>query len=86
MYKTRRVPPREENAKLNFSVKPKRSANFLDGQIMGPASDFGGSMKVAAGRHAVKIELPGYRTYQTSVDAVMGNKIEEGRASERKHS
>ena len=34
MYKTRGVPPREENAKLEFSVSPKRSDNFLDDQFM----------------------------------------------------
>jgi hypothetical protein len=34
-------------------------------------------MKVAPGRHLVKIELPGYRTYETSVDAVMGMKKTE---------
>jgi PEGA domain len=74
MYKTRGLPPREETAKLKFSVKPKRAAVFLDDQFMGPAGDFGGSMKVTPGRHTVKIELLGYRTYQTSVDAVEGKK------------
>jgi hypothetical protein len=59
---------------LKFSVKPKRAAVFLDDQFMGPAGDFGGSMKVPPGRHSVKIELLGYRTYQTTVDAIEGKK------------
>ena len=74
MYKTRGLPPREENAKLKFSVKPKRAAVFLDDQFMGPAGDFAGSMNVTPGPHTVKIELLGYRTYQTSVVAVEGKR------------
>jgi len=80
MYKTRGVPPQDESARLKFSVKPRRAAVFLDDKFMGPASDFGGSMKVAPGWHTVKIELPGYRTYQTSVDAVIGKKKTEVKA------
>lgn len=75
MYKTRGVPVKEKNAKLKFSVKPKRAAVFVDDQYVGPASEFDGSMKVAAGWHTVKIELPGYRTYETSVDAIVGKKV-----------
>lgn len=77
MYKTRGVPPQEDTAKLKFSVKPRRAAVFLDDKFMGPASDFHGSMKVAPGRHMVRIELPGYRTYETSVDAVIAKKKTE---------
>jgi hypothetical protein len=77
MYKTRGMPNQDESAKLKFSVKPRRAAVFLDDQFMGPASDFGGSMKVTPGQHSVKIELPGYRTYETSVDAVAGKRKSE---------
>jgi hypothetical protein len=47
MYKTRGVPLQDDSAKLKSSVKPRRAAVFLDDKFMGPASDFGGSMKVA---------------------------------------
>jgi hypothetical protein len=76
MYKTRGAPQQEETAELKFSVNPKRAAVFLDEKFMGPASDFAGSMKVAPGHHIVKIELLRYRTYETSVHAVIGQKAQ----------
>jgi hypothetical protein len=74
MYKTRGMPSQEDSARLKFSVKPDRAAVFLDDRFMGPASDFRGAMKVAPGRHIVKIELLGYRTFETSVDVDLGKK------------
>jgi hypothetical protein len=58
-------------ATLKLKVKPERSAVFLDGKFVGHAGDFGGafkSMKISPGKHHVRVELPGYRTFETSVN------------------
>jgi hypothetical protein len=41
--------------------------------------EFGGkfrSMQLAAGKHRVKVELPGYRTFETEVNLLAGQKTE----------
>lgn len=58
-------------ATLKLKIKPKRSAVFLDGKFVGHAGDFGGafrSMKISPGKHRLRVELPGYRTYDTEVN------------------
>jgi hypothetical protein len=46
---------------------------------VGHASELGGkfhSLVVNPGKHKIKIELPGYRTYETEVDVLAGQKAE----------
>jgi PEGA domain len=65
----------EVTATLKLKVKPERSAVFLDGKFVGHAGDFGGafkSMKISPGKHRVRVELPGYRTYDTEVNLLAG--------------
>jgi hypothetical protein len=66
-------------ATLKLTVQPDRAAVFLDDRYVGHVGEFGGkfrSMQLAAGRHRVKIELPGYRTFETEVNLLAGQKTE----------
>ena len=71
------VPPTTATLKLN--VHPSRAAVFLDDRYIGHAGDFGGKfhyMLIATGKHRIKIELPGYRTFETEVNLLAGQKSE----------
>ena len=66
-------------AMLKITVQPGRAAVFLDGQYVGHASELGGSVHsllISPGKHRIKIELPGYRTFETEVNLVQGQKSE----------
>jgi hypothetical protein len=73
------VYPGANAAILKFDITPERSAVFLDDAYIGHASDFGGalhSMAVIPGKHRVKIDLPGYRTFETEITVFPGQKAE----------
>src|SRR5271154_4949478 len=64
---------------LKLDVQPGRAAVFLDGRFVGHASEFGGlghSMLLSPGKHRIKVELPGYRTFETEVNLIAGQKSE----------
>jgi PEGA domain len=66
-------------AKLKVTVQPGRAAVFLDGQYIGHASELGGavhSLSISPGKHRIKVELPGYRTFETEVNLLQGQKSE----------
>ena len=66
-------------ATLKLTVQPNRAAVFLDDRYIGHVGEFGGkfhSLLIAAGKHRVKIELPGYRTFETEVNLLAGQKSE----------
>jgi hypothetical protein len=66
-------------ATLKVTVQPGRAAVFLDGQYIGHASELGGavhSLSISPGKHRIKVELPGYRTFETEVNLVRGQKSE----------
>jgi PEGA domain len=66
-------------ATLKITVQPGRAAVFLDGQYIGHASELGGAMhsvSISPGKHRVKVELPGYRTFETEVNLLQGQKSE----------
>lgn len=66
-------------SELKINVQPKRAAVFLDGHYVGHASELGGkfhSMLVSPGKHTIKVELPGYRTFETVVEVLQGQKSE----------
>src|SRR5713101_3258234 len=57
-------------ATLKLTVQPNRAAVFLDDRYVGHVGEFDGkfhSVEIAAGRHRVKVELPGYRTFETEI-------------------
>lgn len=66
-------------ATLKLKVQPDRAAVFLDDKFVGHAGEFGGafrSMLISPGRHRIKVELPGYRTFETEVNLLAGQKSE----------
>jgi hypothetical protein len=59
-----------EAAELKLTVNPNRAAVFVDDGYVGHAAEFGGafhSMLLSPGTHRIKVELPGYRTFETEV-------------------
>jgi hypothetical protein len=69
----------EITATLKLKIKPERAAVFLDEKFVGHAGDFGGafkSMKISPGKHRVRVELPGYRTFDTQVDLLANQESE----------
>jgi len=66
-------------ATLKLNIKPDRAAVFLDEKYVGHASEFGGkfrSMKISPGKHRVRVELPGYRTFDSTVDLLADQETE----------
>src|SRR5215475_10106225 len=66
-------------ATLKLDVQQGRAAVFLDGRFVGHAGEFGGvghSMLISPGKHRIKVELPGYRTFETEVNLLANQKSE----------
>jgi hypothetical protein len=66
-------------ATLKVTVHPARAAVFLDGHYVGHAGELGGkthSLLISPGKHRIKVELPGYRTFETEVNLLAGQKSE----------
>jgi hypothetical protein len=64
---------------LKLDIQPGRAAVFLDGKFVGHASEFGGavhSMLISPGKHRIKVELPGYHTFETEVNLLVNQKSE----------
>jgi PEGA domain len=64
---------------LKLDIQPGRAAVFLDGKFVGHASEFGGAvhaMLISPGKHRIKVELPGYRTFETEVNLLVNQKSE----------
>jgi uncharacterized membrane protein len=79
MHLADRAQSPEVTAKLKVTVQPGRAAVFLDGKYVGHASELGGathSMLISPGKHEIKVELPGYRTFETEVNLLAGQKSE----------
>jgi len=76
-------------ATLKLTVRPKRAAVFLDNRYIGHASEMGGSfhtLLVSPGKHHIRIALPGYRTFETDVNLLAGQKSEvKTELMKRKH-
>ncbi len=62
--------PGKDAAELKLDIKPKRAAVFVDDGYAGDAGHFGGAntMLVSPGPHHIKVELPGYRTFETDIN------------------
>ena len=66
-------------AQLKLTVEPGRAAVFLDDNYVGHASELGGarhSLLISPGKHRIKVALPGYRTFETEVGLLAGQKSE----------
>jgi hypothetical protein len=79
MHLAAHTSPPDVTATLKLTVQPGRAAVFLDDSFVGHAGEFGGafhSMLLSPGKHRIKIELPGYRTFETEVNLLAGQKSE----------
>src|ERR1700694_130594 len=64
-------------AQLKVDVSPDRAAVFVDNRFLGHAGELGGafhSMLLSPGTHKIKVELPGYQSFETDVTLVAGQK------------
>jgi hypothetical protein len=79
MHLSPRATSPDITATLKLDVEPGRAAVFLDDKFVGHASEFGGtlhSMLISPGKHRIKIELPGYQTFETEVNLLAKQKSE----------
>jgi len=77
MEKDTRVSLPKITAEIKLDVKPNRAAVFVDGVFVGHVAELGGvghALLVAPGKHAIKIMLPGYQTFETDIDLVANQK------------
>ena len=66
-------------ATLKIDIQPTRAAVFIDDAFFGHAGELGGTfhfMRITPGKHRIKVELPGYRTFETEVNLLAGQKSE----------
>lgn len=64
-------------AEIKLDVKPNRAAVFVDGVFIGHVSEFNGigkALLLQPGRRNIQITLPGYQTFETSIDLVANQK------------
>ena len=67
--------PGADGAKLKLDIKPKRAAVFVDDGYVGNAGHFGGAnifMVVSPGSHRIRVELQGYKPFETELKLVPG--------------
>jgi hypothetical protein len=79
MAKAATGPLPSVTATIKIAVNPSRAAVFLDGLFVGHVGEFEGvgrGMLVAPGTHSIKIALPGYETFETSVNPIADQKVE----------
>lgn len=66
-------------SELKLTIQPARAAVFIDQNYVGHAGELGGavhSVQLAPGKHHIKVELAGYRTFETDVTLIAGQKSE----------
>jgi PEGA domain-containing protein len=71
LAKDMRTPPKEATGELKIAAIPERAAVFVDAQFAGHAEEFNGhgkAMLLTPGEHRVRIALPGYLPFETTVD------------------
>ncbi len=64
-------------AEIKLDVKPNRAAVFVDGVFIGHVAEFTGigkALLVQPGKRNIKITLPGYQTFETSIDLAANQK------------
>ena len=64
-------------AEIKLDVKPNRAAVFVDGVFIGHVSEFNGigkALLVQPGKRNIRITLPGYRNFETSIELVANQK------------
>ena len=68
----------DETAQVKLSVRPDRSAVFVDDTFAGHVDEFNGpgqAMLLSAGKHRIKITLPGYQPFDTEINLLPNQKF-----------
>jgi hypothetical protein len=77
MEKDTRIVLPKVTAEIKLDVRPNRAAVFVDGVFVGHVAEFGGigrALLVAPGKHAIKITLPGYQTFENDIELFANQK------------
>ena len=64
---------RAKTSALIFDVTPRKALVYVDGTFIGSGRDFStlkSSYPIVDGLHVLRIEFPGYRTFETRMDVV----------------
>lgn len=70
LAKEMRTPPKDATGELKIAATPERAAVFVDQQFAGHADEFNGhgkAMLLTPGEHHVRVALPGYLPFETTV-------------------
>jgi hypothetical protein len=79
MAKAPTGPMPSVTATVKIAVNPSRAAVFLDGLFVGHVGEFEGigrGMLVAPGEHQIRIALPGYQSFETTINPIADQKVE----------
>ena len=79
MQKAPTGPMPTVTAEVKIDVNPSRAAVFLDGQFIGHVGEFEGAgrgLLVAPGEHKIRIALPGYKSFESDINPIAGQKVE----------
>ena len=71
LAKDMQTPSPNATAELKIEATPERAAVFVDGQFAGHVNEFGGAgkaMLLTPGRHAIRLALPGYVPFETTMN------------------
>ena len=71
LVKSARLPTKDATGELKIAATPSRAAVFVDGQYAGHVDEFDGvgkAMLLTHGQHRLRIALPGYLPFDTTVD------------------
>ncbi len=71
-------PDRKTSSEVKLDVHPDRAAVFLDDYFVGHVDEYNGmgrGMLVMPGKHKIKIALPGYKAFETSVELLPKQKF-----------
>jgi PEGA domain len=71
LAKDMRTLPKDATGELKISATPVRAAVFVDDQFAGHVGEFDGlrkAMLLTPGQHHVRIALPGYLPFETTLD------------------
>ena len=71
LVKSAQLPTKDATGELKIAATPSRAAVFVDGQYAGHVDEFDGvgkAMLLTPGQHRLRIALPGYLPFDTTVD------------------
>jgi len=78
MVKDPRTRLPQVTSQIKLQVTPERAAVFVDDAFAGTVGEFSGAghgMLVSAGKHRIRIALPGYQAFDTEVSLLPQQKI-----------